>query len=136
MGGVGVMTEQPSRPEDGLPTGRLPSSSHLTFTLGLCLRWFGQTHIVLAVGQSFVRRLMESKQRTCTCLFATTILRKSYALHDLVHFDRASARKCPSFHPYKTAGKAFGVAQKCKQGDFKKGLYCLGLVTKEGRVVC
>lgn len=59
---------------------------------GLCLRWFGQIHIRSAVGHIFVRRSMESKQRTCTCLFATIIPRKS---HGLVHLSGVSALEMP-----------------------------------------
>lgn len=84
-GDIGVVTEQPLRPEDRLPTGCPPSPSNLTFSPGLCLRWSGQARIRSAVGQSFVRRLKELKQRTCTCLFATIIPRKSHASRGLVH---------------------------------------------------
>lgn len=33
---------------------------------------------------------MELKQKTCTCLFATIIPRKSHALRGLVHLDGVS----------------------------------------------
>ena len=89
-GDIGVVTEQPSRPGDTLPTGHLPSPNHLTFTPGLCLRWSGQARIRSAAGQSFVRRSMELKQRKCTSSFATIIPRKSHASCGLVHLEGVS----------------------------------------------
>lgn len=92
----------------GAARGQVAFTQSLHLLPGLCLRWSGQARIRSAAGHISVRRSMESKQRTCTCLFATIILRKSQALHGLGHLSGVSVGKCSGFGPYVTAGFVLG----------------------------